>query len=61
MAKNGRPIPANWALARVRSLNSYGERTSASRCREQFERLFAIRYQEQSGEDAIVKPNKTVV
>lgn len=61
MAKNGRPIPANWALAWVRSTETYRERTPASRCREQFERLFAIRYQEQFGEGALVKPNKTVV
>jgi len=61
MAKNGRPIPANWALAWVRSTDTYRERTPASRCREQFECLFAIRYQEQFGEGALVKPNKTVV
>lgn len=61
MANNARPVPSNWALAWVRSHDAFYERTPATRCHDQFERLFAIRYSGQFGEGVVVKPNKTTI
>jgi len=61
MAKNSRPIPAGWALSWVKSHEAFYERPAVTRCQDQFERLFAVRYREQFGEGAVVKPNKTAV
>jgi uncharacterized tellurite resistance protein B-like protein len=61
MAKNARPIPSSWALAWVRSHDAFYERTPATRCRDELERLFAILYRAQFGEGVVVKPNKTPI
>ena len=61
MANNARPMPSTWALAWVKSHDAFYERTPATRCKDQFERLFAIRYRGQFGEGVIVKPNKTTL
>ncbi len=61
MANNGHTIPAAWAFAWVRSHDGFYERTPASRCSAEFERLFAIRYREKFGDGVVVKPNKTPI
>jgi uncharacterized tellurite resistance protein B-like protein len=61
MASNARPVPSNWALAWVTSHDAFYERTPATRCPDQFKRLFAIRYSGQFGEGVVVKPNKTTI
>lgn len=59
MATKGKPIPWNWALAWVRSHDSFYERTPAGRCPVEFSRLFQLRYNSQFGDGVILKPNKT--
>lgn len=59
MATDERPIPACWALAWVRASDGFYERTPATRCRAEFERLFAFRYHERFGNGLVIKPNKT--
>ena len=61
MADKGRPIPANWALSWVRSHEGFFDRTPVTRCRDQFEQLFAVRYGEQFGDGVVVRPNKTPI
>lgn len=53
----GKPIPAALALEWVRSACFLN--TPATRCADEFELLFHIRYAKQYGEGLIVKPNKT--
>lgn len=53
----GKPIPAAHALEWVRS--TWVLNTPATRCAEEFELLFHIRYAKQFGEGMIIKPNKT--
>ncbi len=59
LAADGNPIPPEWALAWVRAHPEIRLRTPASRCREEFARLFALRYGEQFEGGLIVKPNRT--
>jgi uncharacterized tellurite resistance protein B-like protein len=58
-ARDVRPVPANLALDWVRS--SYDLNTPASRCAEEFELLFHVRYAKQFGDGAVVKPNNRVL
>lgn len=58
-AARGEPLPAEWALAWVVCHPEARLRTAATRCPEEFARLFAARYQAQFGEGLKVKPNKT--
>jgi uncharacterized tellurite resistance protein B-like protein len=53
----GKPIPAAPALEWVRS--SWSLNTPATRCADEFELLFHIRYAKQFGDGLVVKPNKT--
>ncbi|HET8772978.1 MAG TPA: TerB N-terminal domain-containing protein [Thermoanaerobaculia bacterium] len=57
LSRAGQPIPAALALEWVRS--SYSLNTPATRCAEEFELLFHIRYAKQFGAGMVVKPNKT--
>jgi TerB N-terminal domain/TerB-C domain len=56
---NGQPVPCKWAFAWLLSDPQSYLRTPAHRCREEFARLFAIRYQEKYGEGLKIKRNKT--
>ena len=56
---NGQPIPCDWAFAWLLSDPQSYLRTPAHRCRDEFGRLFAIRYQQQLGEGLKIKRNKT--
>jgi tellurite resistance protein len=55
----GRPIPAEWAFAWVRTHPEIHLRTPAQRCSAEFEALFLHRYRSQFGEGIVVKPNKS--
>jgi hypothetical protein len=54
----GRPVPAAWALAWLRAHPETRLRTPAQRCAEEFEALFACRYEAEFGAGMVVKPNK---
>lgn len=55
----GKPIPASIALAWIHATHFLN--TPATRCPDEFELLFHIRYAKQFGDGMIVKPNKTFV
>jgi uncharacterized tellurite resistance protein B-like protein len=58
MARNGEPVPADWALCWIRSTPGGAGRTPAERCAAEFDELFRIRYHEQFGDGLVLKPNK---
>ncbi len=58
LSADRRPIPAEWALAWLRAHPDTRLPTPATRCPEEFKRLFILRYQEQYGEGMVLKPNK---
>ncbi|MFL6247892.1 MAG: TerB N-terminal domain-containing protein [Thermoanaerobaculia bacterium] len=55
----GKPIPGALALDWVRS--TYFLTTPATRCANEFELLFHVRYAKQFGDGMLIKPNKTFV
>jgi hypothetical protein len=55
----GRPIPASWAIAWLQASPEVFLRTPASRCSDEFARLFTLRYNERFGQGMVIKPNKT--
>lgn len=57
LALEGKPIPADWALAWYRSAPTTRLRTPAHRCIDEFAMLFRARYRERFGEGLVVKPN----
>lgn len=59
MVKAGEPIPPIWALSWLRCHPEMHLRTPAKRCREEFDRLFQIRYRERFGEGMRIPPNKS--
>jgi TerB N-terminal domain/TerB-C domain len=56
---SGQPVPCEWAFAWLLSDPQSYLRTPAHRCRDEFARLFALRYREQFGEGLKIKRNKT--
>ncbi len=59
--KAGMPIPAELARLWLQNSGVYKFKTPARRCRDQFNRLFKIKYSEKFGDGLIVKPNKTAL
>ncbi len=59
LAVDGKPIPSEWALAWVRAHPEIRLRTPATRCPEEFARLFSLRYKEHFEGGLIVRPNRT--
>lgn len=59
LAAAGKPIPAALALDWIRS--TYFLNTPATRCADEFELLFHVRYTKQFGDGLIIKPNKTFI
>lgn len=57
-ARAGKPLPAEVALNWLRGRQDYKFKTPARRCREQFTKLFNIRYAERFGPGVVVKPGK---
>jgi tellurite resistance protein len=55
MAQAGRPLPGNWALAWVRSDPEIRLRTSARRCKEEFDKLFLLEYERRHGTGIALK------
>ena len=60
-SQQGRPIPADWALAWVLQDPDIRLRTPAKRCRREFARLFKALYRARHGDGILVKPNKTTI
>jgi uncharacterized tellurite resistance protein B-like protein len=55
------PIPANWALAWYVRLSKNRLRTAATRCMDELQALFALRYAQDYGEGMKLKPGKSVL
>jgi uncharacterized tellurite resistance protein B-like protein len=60
-AREGRPLPVEWALSSALTTPQIRLRTPAERCPDEFRELFAIRYQETfgTGGGLIVQPGPT--
>lgn len=59
LVSEGKPIPANWAYSWVMLHPETRLRTPATRCKDEFKKLFNLRYITQYGDGMKVKPNKT--
>jgi uncharacterized tellurite resistance protein B-like protein len=57
--KNGRPIPMEWALRWVYTEPTIYLRTPATRCPEEFQKVFALVYRDKFGDGLIIPSNKT--
>ena len=55
---DGKPIPADWALARLRLDPEVSLRTPATRCPDEFAEIFARRYRDRYGPGLLVKANR---
>ena len=53
------PVPAPWALSWLRMHPDIQLRTAATRCAEEFDELFRIRYQAEYGDGMAIRRNKT--
>lgn len=53
----GEPIPPDWALEWFRAERSRELRTPGTRCPEEFDRLFQIRYEERFGAGLVAEPH----
>lgn len=58
MVQQGQPIPADWAIAGWLQLSKKQLRLPATRCFEEFQTLFRVRYAEQFGEGLKLEPNQ---
>lgn len=61
LAREGRPVPATWALAWALTRSTGALRTPATRCAQEFRALFAHRYAAEHGEGLIIKPGKKLL
>lgn len=59
LSKNKQPIPSSYALLWAEYHPEVYFRTPAQRCREEFGKLFDIRYREKFGEGLVIEPNKS--
>ena len=59
LISEGKPIPAAWACSWVMLHPETYLRTPATRCKDEFKKLFKIRYTAKYGDGMIIKPNKT--
>ncbi len=58
LAKAGRPLPANWALAWLKTDPQSFTRTPEERCPDEFARLFTLRYAMRYGDGLAIKTDK---
>lgn len=58
LVADGKPIPADWALAWVKWNPESRLRTPAQRCPDEFEALFAAAYRTKYGDGMVLRPNK---
>jgi TerB N-terminal domain/TerB-C domain/Tellurite resistance protein TerB len=55
------PIPANWALAWYSRLTKNRLRAAATRCMDEFQTLFQLRYTQAYGDGMTLKPGKSML
>lgn len=60
-ALEGKPVPAEWALAWYLSAPSTRIRTPQQRCPDEFRALFGARYRDRFGDGLVVKPPKKTI
>jgi tellurite resistance protein len=58
LISEGKPIPAAWACSWVMLHPETRLRTPATRCKDEFQKLFKIRYTAKYGDGMEIKPNK---
>ena len=61
LARDGKPVPADWAFAWAWFDPENSVKTPAQRCKAEMKALFAMRYRKKFDEGLIVKPNKRSV
>ncbi|MBW4659098.1 MAG: TerB N-terminal domain-containing protein [Drouetiella hepatica Uher 2000/2452] len=59
LVAQGQPIPANWALAWYMRLANLRMPTAATRCPDEFQALFQLRYSQQYGDGMKLKSGKS--
>jgi uncharacterized tellurite resistance protein B-like protein len=60
-AEDGKPVPADWALAWAWYHPDIHLRTAATRCTDEFATLFKTRYASKYGEGISIRPGKTKI
>ena len=61
LSKSNEPIPDKYALSWAEYSPETYLRTPAKRCRDEFEKLFEIRYREKFGSGLVIEPNKSYI
>jgi tellurite resistance protein len=61
LARDGQPVPANWAHSWAMLNPEIYPRTPAERCPSEFQRLFLLRYKQKYGDGLIVRPLQRTV
>ncbi|MBI4781782.1 MAG: TerB N-terminal domain-containing protein [Oscillatoriophycideae cyanobacterium NC_groundwater_1537_Pr4_S-0.65um_50_18] len=59
LVEQNQPIPAHWALAWYSRLSSFRLPTATTRCKDEFEALFQLRYGQKYGEGMKIKTGKS--
>ncbi|HEV8240501.1 MAG TPA: TerB N-terminal domain-containing protein, partial [Thermoanaerobaculia bacterium] len=59
LAKEGKPLPAEWALSWVLTAPEILLRTPAQRCPDELRELFLARYRDEHGDGLVLRENKT--
>ncbi|HEY9627585.1 MAG TPA: TerB N-terminal domain-containing protein [Coleofasciculaceae cyanobacterium] len=59
LVEQNQPIPAQWALAWYSRLSSFRLPTATTRCKDEFEALFRLRYGQKYGEGMKIKAGKS--
>lgn len=60
-ALTGEPVPARWARAWAWYHPQLHPRTPQTRCRDEFDRLFAVRYQQRFKDGLVIRPSRSQI
>ena len=61
LARDGQPVPANWAHSWAMLHPEVNPRVPAERCPEEYRRLFTLRYAQKYGSGLVVRPLKRTI
>lgn len=61
LARDGQPVPANWAYSWAMLHPEIYPRTPAQRCPAEFQRLFTLRYTQKYGNGMVVRPLRRTI